>query len=461
MRKSFTAAAIGLSVVAMLATAGAVSAASASTSTGTCAAVNGPAALNDLPATADCGQPAPAVSGLQAAALSPNFSGVSPTTVISTTPLTFSHTNGDILAIAKVDGVSNELAIGGNFSVVVEANGTSVPANNFAVLNETTGDVVFSSSGGPTNSVTATDTYVRAITSLNGVIYIGGDFDTWDGTSRAHVAAIDASFTLTSWNPGSTGEVRALATDGSTIYIGGTSGAVTAVGTSGSALWTKYISGGSVHALLATNGVLYVGGLFETYDGVTQHGLVEVTPSTGAMIPAFAPVLRPDSDSSATTGNAAYDGEDPISLSVGPSPSEILVGCGGHAPPHEASNETILMNAATGARVWSFSTIGDSQAVGSVGDTAVAGYHNSINNTTSAPYYSAQLEDSNGKLTTWDPQITGQSPGNNADAGNGGVQALYVDPANDILFLGGAFIDYNGVFSHQSLIAFTFTPPAG
>src|ERR1019366_2623659 len=104
MRKGFSAAAVGMSVFAMLATtAGAISAASASTTTGACTAVNGPAALNDLPATADCGQPAPAVSGLQAAALSPNFSGVSPTTVISTTPLTFSHTNGDILAITKVD----------------------------------------------------------------------------------------------------------------------------------------------------------------------------------------------------------------------------------------------------------------------------------------------------------------------------------------------------------------------
>src|SRR5450631_2145425 len=143
MRKGFSAAAVGLSVFAIVATtAGAISAASASTATGTCTAVNGPAALNDLPATADCGQAAPAVSGLQAAALSPNFGSLSPTTVINSPPLTFSRTNGDILAITKVNGASNELAIGGNFTAVVEANGTSVPANNFAVLNATTGDVV-------------------------------------------------------------------------------------------------------------------------------------------------------------------------------------------------------------------------------------------------------------------------------------------------------------------------------
>src|ERR1019366_10441361 len=202
---------------------------------------------------------------------------------------------------------------------------------------------------------------------------------------------------------------------------------------------------GSVHALLATNGVLYVGGLFETYDGVTQHGLVEVNTSDGSLIPAFNMHLRPNSNPSATTGVGAYDGEDPISLSVGPNPSEILVGCGGHAPPGESSNEANLVNATTGASLWKFASIGDGQAIGSVGDTAVVGYHNSITDTTSAPYLAAQLEDSSGKLTTWDPKITGQSPGNNADGGNGGVQAMYVDQTTGTIYLGGAFTQWNGM----------------
>ena len=149
MRKSFTAAAIGLSVFAMLTTtAGAIPAAFAST--GTCTAVNGPAALNDLPATADCGSASPAASALQDEALSPNFGSLKPTTLISSTALKFSHTNGDILAITEVSGASNELAIGGNFSIVVQSNGLSVPAIDFAVLNATTGDVIYAG-GVPTN----------------------------------------------------------------------------------------------------------------------------------------------------------------------------------------------------------------------------------------------------------------------------------------------------------------------
>ena len=320
MRKIFSTAAIGLSVFALLTTTAAAVTATASASTTTCTAVDAPLALNDLPASADCGESTPTSSVVQDEALSPNFSGVSPTTVISSTPLNFSHTNGDILAITKVNGASNELAIGGNFTDVIQANGTSVPAINFAVLNETTGNVIYSG-GVPTNSVTKADKYVRAITSLNGVIYIGGDFDTWNGTARSHVVAIDSSFAVTAWNPGANGEVRALATDGGAIYIGGETGSVTAVDPSaGSQLWQQPTSGGSVHALLATNGVLYVGGLFETYGGVTQHGLVEVNTSNGSVIPAFNMHLRPDIDSTATTGTDAYSGEDPISLSVGPEP---------------------------------------------------------------------------------------------------------------------------------------------
>ena len=74
MRKGFSTAAIGLSVFAMVTTT-AVAITPALASTGVCTAVNGPAALNDLPATADCGVAAPAPRVLQGAALSPNFGG--------------------------------------------------------------------------------------------------------------------------------------------------------------------------------------------------------------------------------------------------------------------------------------------------------------------------------------------------------------------------------------------------
>ncbi len=66
-----------------------------------------------------------------------------------------------------------------------------------------------------------------------------------------------------------------------------------------------------MHALLATNGVLYVGGVCFRH-GVTQHGLVEVNTSNGSMITTFnAQPCRADIDSNATTGTDV-SGEDPI-----------------------------------------------------------------------------------------------------------------------------------------------------
>jgi hypothetical protein len=149
-----------------------------------------------------------------------------------------------------------------------------------------------------------------------------------------------------------------------------------------------------------------------------------------------------------------YDGEEIIALSAGPS-GEILAGSGGHAPAGDSSNEAIVLNANTGSRVWTTSLIGDCQGIGLVGSTVVAGYHrNSSNTSTPFPYFATQLELSNGRLTTWDPKITGNQ--GNADGGNNGVQAIYVDQSTHTLFLAGAFTDYNGVFSHKSLIAFSF-----
>ena len=117
----------------------------ASATAGICTAVNGPAALNDIPARADC---ADATRGrrraVQDEVVTPNFGSAKPTTLISSTPIAFSHTNGDVLAITKVNGAANELAIGGNFSTIVQSNGMMVPAINFAVLDATTGNVIYS-----------------------------------------------------------------------------------------------------------------------------------------------------------------------------------------------------------------------------------------------------------------------------------------------------------------------------
>ena len=470
MRKAISSVATGVAVAALLTTSVVVAISASASSTVACNAIDAPKAMNDLPASADCPS---AGSAVQANALAPNLTpAVAPiaTTQINSTPLTFARTNGDILAINKVG--PDELAIGGDFTDVIEpasGGGTlSVAATDFAVISELTGQVVFAGQTVGTGSGSATNGYVRAINTFGGVTYIGGDFTSvgvMGGTltARNYVAALDSSFNVTAWAPAVTGYVRAIASDASTVYLGGDFATVQAVdSTAGTVVWSKPATGGSVHALLETGSYLYVGGLFEVYNGVTQHGLVKVNPSDGSLVTGFNANLRPDEGNVLDPTYGAYDGEDVIALSVGPSANQILLGIGGHAPPNESSNETILTDVATGARLWKYSTRGDSQAVGSVGDTAVAGYHNSTgDNPLTAPnYFGIQLDDTNSAVTSWNPAITG-TVNANADGGNGGVQAIYVDQSSGTLYMGGAFTMWNNEnLVDKSLIAFSFSTGA-
>ena len=141
-------------------------------------------------------------------------------TPISTTPLAFDRTNGDLLAITKVDG-TNDLAFGGNFSLVYTPDGVSHSATNFAVVDEASGAFLYGGTAGG-----GTDKYVRSIGSLNGVIYIGGDFTSWGGVSRSHAVSLAPTgnpaspYSVTSWNPAPSVKVRGLAVDGSAVYFG-------------------------------------------------------------------------------------------------------------------------------------------------------------------------------------------------------------------------------------------------
>ena len=177
MRKVLSSVLIGVTSLALLSTT--VIAASAATTTAAtkCNAIDAPKSMNDMPASADCPTPGAVLHSNLAPAATP----VQATSPISSTPLAFDRTNGDLLAITKISG-TNDIAFGGNFTSVFTPDGVSHPAVNFAVVDETTGAIIYA--GNPSNSVTPSDNYVRAIASLNGVIYVGGDFDGWDGVAR-------------------------------------------------------------------------------------------------------------------------------------------------------------------------------------------------------------------------------------------------------------------------------------
>jgi hypothetical protein len=404
-----------------------------------CAVRDAPLSLNPIPASNDCARTLTREQAIGTDAVSPRaLLG----TTLSSTPLSYSRTNGDILTIGKIDGAAiDEIAIGGNFSAVITPDGVSHAAKNFAVLNETTGAVLYA---GNANS------YVRAIASSGGTIYAGGDFTAFAGVTRHYLVALNAAFQVTPWNPATSARVRALAADPTGVYYGGNLGSVRKANlTAGSTIWSKTVSGGGVASMLLNgdDSALYVGGLFEAYGGLTQHGLIEASTATGVPDPAFNAHLRADSGIGI---HGSYDGESGKSLVLSPDGVHLVVGIAGYG-----ADEVKVLNRTTGVQFWKDQLPGDCQAVAVVADTYVVGYHrNQPNRTVPYPYFSAQLAASNGALTNWDPQITGNQ--SNADGGNNGVQAMYADEVRHVLFLAGAFTMYRGAHAHQSLIAFSF-----
>ncbi len=283
--------------------------------TAACPAILAPAGMNPLPANDDC--PAP---GARTTKIRTLVTPQAASTPISTTPLPFDRTNGDLLAITKVDG-TNDLAFGGNFSLVYTPDGVSHSATNFAVVDEASGAFLYGGTAGG-----GTDKYVRSIGSLNGVIYIGGDFTSWGGVSRSHAVSLaptgnpGSPYSVTSWNPAPSVKVRGLSVDGSAVYFG-SGNTVRAVNqTSGATIWSKSTSRGDVASVFAYQGFVFVGGLFNSYNGVAHPGLVKVNRSDGSLVTAFDAHLRPN------TGQGqygAYDGEEIIAMAPGPNAGEL------------------------------------------------------------------------------------------------------------------------------------------
>ncbi len=350
----------------------------------------------------------------------------------------FAQTNGDILAITKIAGASqNLIAFGGNFTAVITPDGASHAARNFAVVDEFTGALVYAGNA---------SSYVRSLTSWNGVVYAGGDFTTFSGVGRNRAAALSSSnWAVTGWNPSPGYRIYGMIAASAGVYIGG-SGPVRATNaTTGATAWSQSVSGGDVKSLgiSPSTGWLYAGGLFEVYGGLTRHGIVRANPLTGAPDPGFNANLRVDSG----IGQFGdFDGQAGSVIQFTNDGSRLGLGLAGHG-----ADGFRVINPTSGAQIWQDVLPGDCQGVGIVGNTYVVGYHRHDNNPW--PYFAAQLE-ANGTLTTFDPGVTGFQ--SNADGGNNGVQAIYSDQVNGRLFLAGAFTS-----PVKSLAVYPFTPTVG
>jgi hypothetical protein len=128
------------------------------------------------------------------------------------------QTNGQVNSIVTI---GSTVYVGGDFTSVRAAgekpgSASSVPRNNLAAFSATTG-ALRKWNPGTDGEVTA-----LAVSPNKRTIYVGGDFNTLGGVARHNLGAVNAKSGATTGYRGNTnGEVMAIATFKKRVYVGG------------------------------------------------------------------------------------------------------------------------------------------------------------------------------------------------------------------------------------------------
>jgi hypothetical protein len=211
---------------------------------------------------------------------------------IATKPLATWQTNGRVNAIVQIGGITY---VGGKFTQVMSDNGATVdPVSNLAA---------FDANGKFTGwAPTASNTVKTIMDDGAGNIIVGGSFNKINGAGRPHIAEITPSGNLipkTTFAATADGDVQALATSGSTLYMGGQFANVdggpraflAAVSlTDGSLMpWNPFVDG-RVDVLAVSNSMDVVAGGFFLNAGTSTSGqaaLAAFDPTTGVLQPGY------------------------------------------------------------------------------------------------------------------------------------------------------------------------------
>jgi Domain of unknown function (DUF5122) beta-propeller len=202
---------------------------------------------------------------------------------IASRPLDTWQTNGRVLAIVQIGGVTY---VGGKFTQISDHSGHTRTVSNLAAFN---------ASGNPTSWAPLANGAVKALVpGAGGTVIAGGSFRTIDSASRNHLAEIEPDGTLvpkSSWAGAANGDVQALAVQGSRVYLGGTFSLVegatrnflAAVSLADGSLdggWSPTVDG-RVDGLAANGSRIVAGGFFSTVDGNGQASLAALDPASG------------------------------------------------------------------------------------------------------------------------------------------------------------------------------------
>src|SRR5690242_10012233 len=323
---------------------------------------------------------------------------------IAELPTPSAQTNGEVDAIA-VDG--NIAYIGGVFTAVRPAGSPSgsgnVTRNHLAAINLTTGALL------PWNPGASGDVRALAVSPDGSTIYVGGTFTTLGGASRTNVGAVTSGGTATSWNPGASAEVRALTIANSKLYAGGKFTNI--AGTSRTRLAAFDLPGlgldtswrpsanNTVTSLVPAkdgSGRMFAGGYFTSIGGdAAQVSLAALDGASGS------PTAWQDHP---------VDHVDALAVTA----SQVFAGEGGPGGKAQGFDQ------GTGARQWSAQFDGDVQAIAASGNLVYVGGHFVEycigGNGSGAPFVCdnplsrgklAAVAQSDGSIDDWNPQTNG------------------------------------------------------
>lgn len=353
--------------------------------------------------------------------------------------------NGVVRAIA-VSG--SDIFVGGDFTTY-----RGSVANRVAKVGSTgTLDTSFN----PGSGANGANNRIRAIAISGSAVYLGGEFTTYRGGAAVRVAKIDTSGNLdTTFNPASgangvNGLVRALVATSDTVYVGGDfttyQGAIAnriAKVSSSGALDTTFspqtggngISSSSsyVYSIALSGSDLYIAGNFTKYRGTaaanTANRVAKLNATSGAMDTTFNPSTSTNNGTNNTVSGVAVLGTN--------------IYFGGSFTTYRSGNATRIAKVSTaGAIDTTFNPTsganGFNNTVNALFSTGtklyVGGYFASYRAGTIARNI-VKLDSSGNVDTTFSPQ-------SGANGTDNVVRALTTDGTN--VFAGGDFLNYRG-----------------
>ena len=276
------------------------------------------------------------------------------------------------LASWRADGVGfsalvvgDTAYVGGTFSTVRSPSGSTVVSRgNLAAFDVRTGALITSF------QANANDT-VRALAYDGSRLYLGGSFTTVNGVTRQRVAAVDPVTGAVSptWVANANSNVSSLDVAAGRLYVAGNF--TTIKGVARSRLAALDLADGAVTpfapqandrigalAVSSDGNRVYVGGSYTQINGTSTTWLTRLD-GAGNVIP---------------TTWASLDGE-ALDLDLSDDGTRLAVGTTG--------NQGAWYNPATGARLWRQRCDGDIQAVFIIEDSMFSGFHDGCEGDTS------------------------------------------------------------------------------